>query len=178
MRQRRRQRKRNKLRTRTTSDHDHPHMTMWLPMHAGKGPTTTHRRPHAVGPHVESPVQARTGAGRFRPCPSGQRSVGMGGATAHRWMGCPWILAGLPRWPKGNTLMGWWGIAKRNEHNHSGSSAPPAPLRQTAVRDFRTAMEIGWQSECKPQTRLSIGRIRITKGRTLNLLKVKSKYIS
>ena len=37
--------KQNKLRTRTTSDHDHPHMTMWLPMHASKGPTTTHRRP-------------------------------------------------------------------------------------------------------------------------------------
>ena len=52
-------------------------------------------------------------------------------------------------------------------HNDSGSSAPPAPLRQTAARDFRTTMDVGWQSECKPQTRLSIGRIRITKGRAL-----------
>ena len=95
--------------------------------------------------------------------------MSFGGAMAHRWTGCPWILVGLPRWPKGHTLMGWWGIAKRNEHNHSGSSAPPAPLRQTAVRDFRTAMDVGWQSECKPQTRPSIGRIRITKGRALNL---------
>ena len=53
----------NELRTRTTGDHHHPHMTMWLPMHAGNRPTTTHRRPHAVGPHVEGPVQARTGPG-------------------------------------------------------------------------------------------------------------------
>ena len=53
-------------------------------------------------------------------------------------------------------------IAKRNEHNRSGSSTHSSPLiRQTAVRDFRTAMDVGWQSECKPQTRLSIGRIRI-----------------
>ena len=57
----------------------------WLPVHAGKGPTTTHRRPHAVGPHVESPGQAEGRGREGRPCFSGQAaSVDMGGATVHR----------------------------------------------------------------------------------------------
>ena len=67
---------------------DHPPSTRWLPMHAGKGPTTTHRRPHAVGPHVESPGQAEGRGREGRPCFSGQAaSVDMGGATVHRWRG-------------------------------------------------------------------------------------------
>ena len=75
----------------TTHENDErprpPPLTMWLPMRAGKGPTTTDRRPHAVGPHVdvESPGQAEERGREGRPCFSGQAaSVDMGGATVHR----------------------------------------------------------------------------------------------
>ena len=72
--------KENKLRTRTTNDPGRPPPTKWLPMHAGKGPTTYRRRPLAVGPHVEPRCKhgPRWDGG---PCPPGCVFVFLGGAT-------------------------------------------------------------------------------------------------
>ena len=69
---------------RTTNGNDErprpPTLTMWLPMHAGKGPTTIRRRPLAVGPHVEPRCKhgPRWDGG---PCPPGCVFVFLGGAT-------------------------------------------------------------------------------------------------
>ena len=69
----------------TTHENDErprpPSLTMWLPMHAGKGPTTTYRRPRlAVGPLVE-PRCKHGPQWAGGPCPPGCVFVFLGGDT-------------------------------------------------------------------------------------------------